>query len=600
MNKMNKEPTREELLRAFGETPPAFRAGVHATLRNLTTGKEEHIVRRKLRFAPALVLMLVLLGSVAIAASILYPRTQERFTEIYGEEFGEHLAQGDVAEMEMTYVLEDVQYTLTDIIYADGVLYGTVVMEPAEGANIVLMPEEFDVSDPYGVNIHGGEEAPEGAKSYLEVAQERGAKLIVAKHRVREELGDGNFLGSSGYFDVPTPEGTIISSFEVYGWNGEIDRSQTYTLVINPRNREWIEGNEEHDWNSGEWTVEVEPVLKTELIQTPATTPKPMTAEGAEIVVPENFTGVMPIFAVEERDFRGKMKPEWVNNSGIAAHEALEFRDEYLFADEDWLSVEEHGSLYYYAYEGTCEVPRWDGSTETMPATELSGKIARMAGDIHFHKSHGESVDYDWPPQEEPSLVTLDDARLQAETLLAKLGVEGVRLTWSYTADMANIHSLCDAYNAKIASGEWPYVEPWEDRALNPEDEGYWLIYAADVDGIPTDSSYMEAYIFVGTAGIRDFVIRAPFVLGSVVGTAEAIPAESAKAFAVDAAKESWIPELAPDLERATRIELVYVVRNKAQLVPVWRVYTTDSEDGAPISVDVSASDGKVLNAPWK
>ena len=59
--------------------------------------------------------------------------------------------------------LGSVTYTVTDVIYEGGVLYGTVVMEPAEGENVVLMPEDSDVSEPAGYNIHCGEAAPEGA-----------------------------------------------------------------------------------------------------------------------------------------------------------------------------------------------------------------------------------------------------------------------------------------------------------------------------------------------------------------------------------------------------------------------------------------------------
>lgn len=67
--------TRETLLRAFGETPPAFDAGIDEVLRRLTSERKEPIVRRKLFFVPALVLILLLLAAAAVAA--IYPKDRK-------------------------------------------------------------------------------------------------------------------------------------------------------------------------------------------------------------------------------------------------------------------------------------------------------------------------------------------------------------------------------------------------------------------------------------------------------------------------------------------------------------------------------------------
>ena len=165
------EPSREELLRAFCETPQAFKTRVDTTLRRLRTGKEATMVKRKLTLVPA-VLLIALLAGAAVAAT-LYPRTAERFGEMYGEEFGERLLCGDAAESGETHTLGCVSYTLSDVIYADGVLYGTVIMEPAPGENVVLIPE--------GCNTRDGEAAPADAQSYAQLAQARGARLILAR-----------------------------------------------------------------------------------------------------------------------------------------------------------------------------------------------------------------------------------------------------------------------------------------------------------------------------------------------------------------------------------------------------------------------------------
>ena len=230
MNRQTYEPSREELLRAFGETPQAFKARIGYTLRRLTADQEERRGKRKLVLAPVLVLILALLLA-GVAAAALYPRTAERFGELYGEDFGARLLQGDAAESGERCTLGSVTYTVTDVIYEGGVLYGTVVMEPAEGENVVLMPEDADVSEPVGYNIHNGEAAPEDAKTYAQLAAERGARIVMAKCVPDGYVLDsGAMSGDIGYSDTVTQDGAIVSSFELYGWNGGIERSDSYTL----------------------------------------------------------------------------------------------------------------------------------------------------------------------------------------------------------------------------------------------------------------------------------------------------------------------------------------------------------------------------------
>lgn len=265
---MPDKPTRETLLRAFGPTPDDFAQRIDDTLRRLTSEKEDRVVKRKLRLAPVLVLALALLAGAAVAAA-LYPRTAERFEGFYGEEFGAQLERGDSAQLNAALTLGDVVYTVSDVIWSDGVLYGTIVMAPAEGANIVLIPEDCELSDPAGYNIHYGEKAPEGAKSYLELARERGARIVLAKCVPDGYVIDGELkTGDIGYFDTAMTDGSIVSSFEVYGESGGIGRAPVYTLRLNPHNweitpeGEWLREGEESTWLKADWNVQVEPTMK--------------------------------------------------------------------------------------------------------------------------------------------------------------------------------------------------------------------------------------------------------------------------------------------------------------------------------------------------
>ena len=92
----------------------------------------------------ALVLALVSMGALAAA---LYPRTVEQFSETVGPEFGARLSNGDIADLNSRHGDGWVDCTVTDVIWEGGVLYGTVVMEPAAEANVILLPEEIEYAD---------------------------------------------------------------------------------------------------------------------------------------------------------------------------------------------------------------------------------------------------------------------------------------------------------------------------------------------------------------------------------------------------------------------------------------------------------------------
>lgn len=272
--KKQSEPTRDMLLGAFGEMPAVFDRSVKQTLLRLTSEKEEPVVKRKMALAPALVLVIVLMAGVALAAA-LYPGTIQRFAQSYGADFGAKLEAGDRAEINTSYTLGEVKYTVTDVIWEGGVLYGTIVMEPEEGANIVLIPQDYSVDDPAGYAVYYGVEAPEGAKSYKELAQERGAKLMLATCIPDGFVQDGQLqCGTVGIYETPEEDGTIVASFELYGPVGKdfielpIERAERYMLQlylgkweVTPEGQ-WLREEPNNTWQKAQWLVEVEPEKK--------------------------------------------------------------------------------------------------------------------------------------------------------------------------------------------------------------------------------------------------------------------------------------------------------------------------------------------------
>ena len=49
-------------------------------------------------------------------------------------------------------------YTLDDVIYKDGTIYGSGVIRAAEGANIVLIDENSGIYEPAGYPLHYGKD----------------------------------------------------------------------------------------------------------------------------------------------------------------------------------------------------------------------------------------------------------------------------------------------------------------------------------------------------------------------------------------------------------------------------------------------------------
>ena len=604
MNRQTYEPSREELLRAFGETPQAFKARIGYTLRRLTADQEERRGKRKLVLAPVLVLILALLLA-GVAAAALYPRTAERFGELYGEDFGARLLQGDAAESGERCTLESVTYTVTDVIYEGGVLYGTVVMEPAEGENVVLMPEDADVSEPAGYNIHCGEAAPEGADTYAELAAERGARIVMAKCVPDGYVLDsGAMSGDIGYSDTVTQDGAIVSSFELYGWNGGIERSDSYTLrfylsswEVTPQG-EWLREEPDNTWVRETWDVTVTPSLRA---HEPEPAPEPLS--GVQTVVPEGFAGALPVVAVAQRDFRDTVKPEDFTFARLLETKTYDESMAYYLEGGVVLTVAQD-RIDLSAYDGTQEMrfQTADGETKsvTVPRDAVTEYLYGLAARVYYDQSRN-SAYADAPQADDLPLLTLPDAQSELSALLDRLGVAGAQTVYAFAMDMETARTLSDARNAEFAAGAYPGFDPYDLSGMTERDEGFLLVARGAVDGVPADEAYLYVSAYVTVDGVRALTMSAPFTTGEADEPQTLIAPGEALAYAVREAEKSWMPELVPDIGAAPCVELIYAVRDKARLVPAWQVLAFEEIDGAqwPVTVVVSALDGSVLRAPW-
>ena len=170
---------QSEWRRAYEPDPVRLEARVRHTLKNLDAdpAARPHALRT------ALIAALVLALLCGIALAVYESRTADLVGWFGGEERKEALLSGDIAPSGESTRLGDVVYTLDDVIYKDGTIYGSGVIRAAEGANIVLIDENSGIYEPAGYPLHYGKDytVPDDAPSYVELAKERGARLILAK-----------------------------------------------------------------------------------------------------------------------------------------------------------------------------------------------------------------------------------------------------------------------------------------------------------------------------------------------------------------------------------------------------------------------------------
>ena len=215
-----------------------------------------------------------LLGT-AIAASL--PATTAWFQQLYGQKKAETLQSGTLMPVHETRVLGEVQYEWLETIHVgdtgqnefmtdSNMLYGTVRITPANGANLVLMPEDFRITDPAGYHIYMGEKAPPGTPSYLDLAMKKDAKIVLAKAVPLGILIDGVLIADweIGYSYGFDQDGSLNYYFEI----PMVKPMPEYTIFMRINNWEitregqWLREEPHNTWLKEDWIVTIKPPLQ--------------------------------------------------------------------------------------------------------------------------------------------------------------------------------------------------------------------------------------------------------------------------------------------------------------------------------------------------
>lgn len=251
----------------YEPVPEALDIRLEHTLSHLEEAPQRHF-----RVRTAMLVLALLIAISGVAYALITSKTAETYGWFYGQEEKENLLAGDIAMPNTSHTIGDVTYTLEEVIYKDGMFYGTMTVRPKEGANVVLMASDHYIWEPAGYILHMGDEevVPEDAPTYLELAEKQDAKILMASGSIEGFVDDKGELivAEVGRITLPNTDGTIQETFE---FCGDIERAEKYQLRLRAANWEVDrEGNHlraEATTNTfivDEWEVIVIPDMKGE------------------------------------------------------------------------------------------------------------------------------------------------------------------------------------------------------------------------------------------------------------------------------------------------------------------------------------------------
>lgn len=244
--------------RVYGDVPQGFQ---HRVAYALCQTKEEQSMKRFTLRTAALVLVLVAIAGIACAA--ILSNTADFFGQYYGAAWRDAALQGDIDSSKPSIQIGDLIYTMDDVIVtgisldddgmtlnADycGYILATGTVRPVEGANVLIIPEDHSVSDPWNVSPYyvGHDNVPKDAVSVLEKANELNAKILCARvtaNGILDENGD-IIPCSIGYEEFLQEDGTLMFSMEIQ-LDELIELQDAYTLSVYIANHE-VDANDNH------------------------------------------------------------------------------------------------------------------------------------------------------------------------------------------------------------------------------------------------------------------------------------------------------------------------------------------------------------------
>lgn len=224
----------------------------------------------------------------------------------------------------------------------------------------------------------------------------------------------------------------------------------------------------------------------------------------------------------QEDSFFEKVNPEWFNQSGQASYENTSRRarsDMFIFNDEAQLSID-NGYIHYIEHDGEHymiygEDPENPGGPFARPsfASEIGYVAFGQLIDAIYHAAEPPAVE-----KTELSGITLAQAEAAVEDILNKLGLEGYERSFALDMSAARIREWGTAWVEEHKTFYNVYDRYYDFSAATEADEGYYLIYTQNLNGLPVDipDSMENVRAFVNASGIVTFELRNSYDIGDV------------------------------------------------------------------------------------
>ena len=244
----------------------------------------------------SLILVFAVIALVGLAVAATLSPTIDYYGRMHGQKKSDEMQKGTLMPIGQSRDLGDVHYEWIDTLQVSvrpedrvpldereyeneaareanefayyNTLYGTVRISPREGSNVILMPEDFQLSDPYGYHPYLEDlamKAPEGTPSYLETAIEKDAKILIVRAIPEGVMINGELqLADIGSDFMPNPDGSISYYYEI----GAVPEMPEYTInmyISNleiTRDGEWLQEGPNSTWLQKEWILTVKPEAK--------------------------------------------------------------------------------------------------------------------------------------------------------------------------------------------------------------------------------------------------------------------------------------------------------------------------------------------------
>ncbi|MBQ9008110.1 MAG: DUF4179 domain-containing protein [Clostridia bacterium] len=605
---MNLHEEQERVQKAVSNSLSHVQEDPWLTQKVLANAKGEEPVKRKISLA----LVLSIAGILAVmgtAYALFSSRVADFFGQHWNQELGARLQNGKIAQIGESITAGDVVITLDEIVYRDRGLYGVGTVRSVN-ERVVLLPMDTAelLYESQNEDFHLDDETPaleeyNTAMALVTRTQSSGGKILTVKSMpLKIGVDDGTMLMpcTIGFYDIANENGSLTYSFEASD-GFAVNEGTTYQIQMESVVEQIGEKGLPVDGTLQryEWTISCTPVFVNSLSQSTGDTTSNvsvLTSDGYELITPQEYqkSGTMPIYQAIETDFTKNVLPEWFNTTGVLSGAGTDFIE---FNDHAVLSSAPE-ALFYDEYLGE-------------PFSEAcSGAITRIIWIRDWVNHRGEFN----LEQTALSGVTLEDAKKQAEEMIARLGLDCNQYICQDALDMSleRIRTMGAIYEKAIIDGELLTDDDWEPydySAIPSSEEGFYLTYhPALVDS--TDSTHRyELIFFVNSRGIVYAHLRNQFNMGAPVETPEKLISHEEAIANLD--KEINRSRYGSDAHIITILRVVLTYESVRasdsaegmSFVPTWSVIYQDqkaAEQGYDCYSLFNAIDGALIDASFQ